>query len=145
MIIDKSLAKYIVFAEDDIINALKKISDNKSRIIFSVTESGELEGILTDGDFRRWLVTQDSINLSQPVSRISNKNFKFAFHTDDPAKIQSYFSNEIEFIPLLDQSRHLVAIACRRSDAIRIGNFAIDADSPAFVIAEIGNNHNGSP
>jgi sialic acid synthase SpsE/sugar phosphate isomerase/epimerase len=144
MIIDKNLSKYIVFAEDDIINALKKISDNKSRIIFSVTESGKLEGVLTDGDFRRWLVTQDSINLSQPVARISNKNFKFAFHTDDPAKIQSYFSNEVEFIPLLDQSRHLVAIACRRADGIRIGDFTIDADSPAFIIAEIGNNHNGS-
>ncbi|MCL6434896.1 MAG: N-acetylneuraminate synthase family protein [Leptolyngbyaceae cyanobacterium HOT.MB2.61] len=144
MIIEKNLAKYIVFAEDDIINALKKISDNKSRIIFSVTESGELEGILTDGDFRRWLVQQDTINLNQPVSRISNKNYKFAHHTDDPEKIQSYFSNEIEFIPLLDNNRHLVAIARRRPDGIRIGNFTIDAHSPAFIIAEIGNNHNGS-
>ena len=78
MIIDKNLSKYIVFAEDDILNALKKISDNKNRIIFSVTEAGVLEGVLTDGDFRRWLVQQDSINLNQPVSKISNKNYKFA-------------------------------------------------------------------
>lgn len=144
MIIEKNLSKYIVFAEDDIINALKKISDNKSRIIFSVTESGELEGVLTDGDFRRWLTQQETINLNQPVSRITNKHYKFAHHTDDPEKIQACFSNEIEFIPLLDQNRHLVAIARRRPDGIRIGNFTIDAHSPTFVIAEIGNNHNGS-
>lgn len=144
MIIDRNLSKYIVFAEDDIINALKKISDNKSRIIFSVTESGELEGVLTDGDFRRWLVTQDNINLSQPISRITNKTFKFAEHTEDPAKIQSYFSKDIEFIPLLDQNQRLVAIACRKQDSIQIGDFTIDTDSPAFIIAEIGNNHNGS-
>jgi sialic acid synthase SpsE/sugar phosphate isomerase/epimerase len=144
MIIDRNLSKYIVFAEDDIINALKKISDNKSRIIFSVTESGELEGILTDGDFRRWLVKQDAINLNQPISRITNKTFKFANDTDDPEKIQSYFSKDIEFIPLLDQNRHLVAIACRRSNTIQIGDLTIDENSPTFIIAEIGNNHNGS-
>lgn len=144
MIIDKNLSKYIIFAEDDIINALKKISDNKNRIIFSVTESGVLEGVLTDGDFRRWLVQQDTINLNQPVSKISNKSFKFASYTEEPAKIQSYFSNEIEFIPLLDKNRHLVAVARRKSDSIRIANFTIDAQSPTFIIAEIGNNHNGS-
>ena len=144
MIIDKNLSKYIVFAEDDILNALKKISDNKNRIIFSVTEAGVLEGVLTDGDFRRWLVQQDSINLNQPVSKISNKSYKFANYNDDPAKIQSYFSNEVEFIPLLDNNRHLVAVARRKLDGIRIGDFIIDVHSPTFIIAEIGNNHNGS-
>ncbi|UAJ72575.1 N-acetylneuraminate synthase family protein [Synechocystis sp. PCC 7339] len=144
MIIDKNLAKYIVFAEDDIITALKKISDNKSRIIFSVTEAGVLEGVLTDGDFRRWLVNQDNINLNQPVSTISNKHYKYANYTEDTGKIESYFSQEVEFIPLLDAQRHLVAIACRRAQELKIGDFVIDHHSPTFIIAEIGNNHNGS-
>lgn len=144
MIIDKNLSKYIVFAEDDIINALKKISDNKRRIIFSVTEAGVLEGVLTDGDFRRWLVTQDTIDLNQPVSKITNKNYKYFDYTEDTNKIQSIFSNEIEFIPLLDKNRHLVAIAYLKADSIRIGNFTIEEKSPTFIIAEIGNNHNGS-
>ena len=144
MLIDRNLSKYIVFAEDSILNALKKISDNKSRIIFSVTEAGVLEGILTDGDFRRWLVNQSTIDLNQSVATISNKNFKYAFFEDDPEKIQSYFSEQIEFIPLLDRNHHLVAIARKRADSIQIGNFTIDAASPTFIIAEIGNNHNGS-
>ena len=144
MIIEKNLAKYIVFAEDDIMTALKKISDNKSRIIFSVTEAGTLEGVLTDGDFRRWLVQQDTIDLSQPVSKISNKHFKSAPHTTDPATLEGYFSREIEFIPLLDDNAHLVAIARRGPSGVQIGHFTIDAQSPTFVIAEIGNNHNGS-
>ena len=98
MLIDRNLSKYIVFAEDSILNALKKISDNKSRIIFSVTESGVLEGVLTDGDFRRWLVGQSTIDLNLPVLKISNKNFKFASFQDDPEEIQTYFSEQIEFI-----------------------------------------------
>ena len=144
MIIEKNLAKYIVFAEDNLINALKKISDNKSRIIFSVTEAGVLEGVLTDGDFRRWLVKQDSIDLNQSVSQISNKKFKFAFFSDDRDKIASYFSEKIEFVPLLDENYRLVAIASCRPKGIQIGNFTIEADSSTFIIAEIGNNHNGS-
>lgn len=144
MIIDKNLSQYIVFAEDDIITALKKISDNKHRIIFSVTEAGVLEGVLTDGDFRRWLVGQDSINLNQPVSKITNKNYKYADHNEDLANIQSSFSHEVEFIPLLDKNRHLVAIASNRPQGLNIGEFVINDQSPTFIIAEIGNNHNGS-
>lgn len=144
MLIDRNLSKYIVFSEDSILNALKKISDNKSRIIFSVTESGVLEGVLTDGDLRRWLVEQNTIDLNQAVSHISNKRFKYASFEEDPEKINSYFSEQIEFIPLLDENDRLVAIAGKRPNEIKIGDFIINNESPTFIIAEIGNNHNGS-
>ena len=69
MIIERNLSKHIVFSEDNLLNALRKISENKSRLVFSVSESGELEGILTDGDFRRWLLEGNQVNLDVPVSR----------------------------------------------------------------------------
>ena len=144
MQIDRNLSQYIVFSEDSLINALKKISDNKHRIIFSVTEAGVLEGVLTDGDFRRWLIEQESTDLNQPVSVASNKHFKCASMGDEPSKIQSYFSQGIAFIPLLDDKGHLVAIAKQEPDGIKIDNFTIDENSPTFIIAEIGINHNGS-
>ncbi|MFP4255054.1 MAG: N-acetylneuraminate synthase family protein [Halothece sp.] len=144
MIIEKNLTNYIIFSEESIVNALKKISDNKSRIIFAVNESGILEGVLTDGDFRRWLVNQETIDLNQPISKIANKTFKFALKGDDPEKIQSLFSQEIEFVPILDENGHLVAIAREQPQGIQIGDFLINSDSPTFVVAEIGNNHNGS-
>jgi len=144
MFIEKIIAKYIVFAEDDIIVALKKISDNKSRIIFSVTEAGVLEGVLKDGDFRRWLVKQDTIDLNQPISRISNKNSQSAFYKEPLEKLQAWFKSDIEYLSLLDENNHLVAIACKRPRSIQIGYFSLSEQSPAFIIAEIGNNHNGS-
>ncbi|MEM6253254.1 MAG: N-acetylneuraminate synthase family protein [Cyanobacteria bacterium P01_D01_bin.156] len=143
MLVDRDLAKYIVFAEDSVLNALKKISDNKSRIIFSVTESGFLEGLMTDGDFRRWLVNQDNIDLNQAVCEVSNKNYKSVSVDADPKQILSAFSAGVEFIPLIDAAGHLVAVARKRPDGVQISNFKIDANSPTFVIAEIGNNHNG--
>ncbi len=144
MIFDKDITKYIVFAEDSIIDALKKLSNNKNRIIFSVLKSGVLEGVLTEGDFLRWLLNQNDIDLNQPVSKISNKHFKSASVNSAINKIQSYFSERITFIPILDSNGHLVAIAKKQPDSIKIGKFKIDAESPTFVIAEIGNNHNGS-
>ena len=146
MIIDKNISRYVVFSDDSLINALKKISDNRSRIVFSITESGVLEGVMTDGDFRRWLVGQSTIDLNQPVHKVSNKHFRFASSSDDHETIRACLSGDIEFVPLLDRSGRLIAIARKRrqSDGIRIGKFDTNADSPVFVIAEIGINHNGS-
>ena len=64
MIIEHNITKYIVFYEDTILHALGKISENEARIIFAVKENGILEGVLSDGDFRRWLVEQKEINLN---------------------------------------------------------------------------------
>jgi len=143
MIIDRNLTQYVVFAEDAILNALRKISDNKSGAVFSVTESGELEGVLTDGDFRRWLLEQRDIDLNLPVSAISNKDFEAVHHRAPSEEIERKFSNRIRFVPLLDDHGHLVAIARDKMAEIRIGSRTIGPEAPCFVIAEIGNNHNG--
>src|SRR5689334_17922449 len=111
MIIDRNIAKYVVYCEDPILNALRRISDNKSGAVFSVTESGQLEGVLTDGDFRRWLVGQREIDLDIPVSAVSNKQFEALNQNARPEDIQSRFNDKIRFVPLLDDRGHLVAIA----------------------------------
>lgn len=143
MIIDRNVAQYVVFAEDAILNALRKISENKSGAVFSVTESGEVEGVLTDGDLRRWLLEQREIDLNLPVSAISNKEFEAVNHRAPPEDIEARFNSRIRFVPLLDDHGHLVAIARDKPAEMRIGSRTIGADAPCFVIAEIGNNHNG--
>lgn len=144
MIIERNLSKFIVFAEDSLLNALRKITENKNRLVFSVTEAGKLEGILTDGDFRRWLLAGNQIDLEVPVSAVSNKDF-FSLPADAThGEIEAAFSDRIAIIPLVDRHRHLVAMAQSQPAELRIGDFVIAADRPAFLIAEIGNNHNGS-
>jgi sialic acid synthase SpsE/sugar phosphate isomerase/epimerase len=144
MQIEKNIGSYIIFSEDSILNALKKISDNKKRMVFTVSSSGVLEGAVTDGDFRRWLLSQESIDLNKPVHLISNKSITFVQETEDPGRIRGMFSDKILFIPIVDQYRHLVAVASNKKEPIRIGRFEISETSPTFVIAEIGINHNGS-
>jgi sialic acid synthase SpsE/sugar phosphate isomerase/epimerase len=144
MQIDKNITPYIIFSEETTLNALRKISDNKKRIIFTVSSSGVLEGVVTDGDFRRWIVAQKSIDLSGPVSSVANKEMVVAFEDEGPEKIQSLMSERVRFVPIVDRQRHLTAVASSQSEPIRLGSFEIVENGPVFVIAEIGINHNGS-
>ena len=83
MLIEKSVQPYIVFFEDTVVSALNKISANKSRIVFAVSENGVVAGSLSDGDFRRWITQQADIDLNIPVAEIVNTNFLFKRIDDD--------------------------------------------------------------
>ena len=70
--IERNFTQFVVFAEDTILSALSKITANQSRLIFVVSESGILQGVLTDGDFRRWIASCGDIDLSRPVTAAMN-------------------------------------------------------------------------
>ena len=145
MIIENQISQYIVLAEDSILKALQKIVNHKGRVIFSVTEFGVLEGLLTNGDILRWLASEQPVDLKQSVSRISNKDFLFVTSQDKSEKIYAYL-DEVLYVPIVDDRGHILAVARKRKpgEGIKIGHFTINAQSPTFVIAEIGINHNGS-
>ena len=50
MIIERNVAKYVIFSDDSLVNALRRISENKAGFVFALTETGIVEGVLTDGD-----------------------------------------------------------------------------------------------
>lgn len=143
MIIDIEYGEYAVIAEESIRNALLKISSNKSKIIFVITDTGLLVGSATDGDFRRWLFKQETINLERQVREIVNPNPVVANIKDSKEHIASLLSHRIAYVPLLDSKGRMVAIAKRRYREIQIENKTISEESQVFIIAEIGNNHNG--
>ena len=144
MIIDKNLRDYIVFSEDCITRALQKIGRNKHRFILAVNQSGVLQGIMTDGDFRRWIVEQKDVSLSQKVENAINRNYEYAYITDSPEQIENRLGEKIAVIPLVDKQHRLIALAKKREPGLYLGEFKLAEDAPVFVIAEIGNNHNGS-
>jgi N-acetylneuraminate synthase len=144
MIIERNFSKYVVFSEDTLLSALKKISDNKRRLIFVVSESGLLEGALTDGDLRRWLISTPDINLHEPVYQIMNRNIRQALVDDPFEKISELINYKHIAIPLVDANKRLVAVAFGSQTEIEISGRIISEEETTFIIAEIGNNHNGS-
>lgn len=144
MIINRDISRFIVYSDESLLIALQKISENKSHLVFSVSSRGNLEGVLTDGDLRRWLLAGNATRLDLPVNAVSNKKFIALSADASDEDINSAFSDRITVVPLLDKRGRIVSVAHQLPLEIKIGSFVVSDDKPSLVIAEIGNNHNGS-
>ena len=141
--IERNFTQFVVFAEDPILTALNKITANKSRLIFVVSEAGILQGVLSDGDFRRWIADSDVIDLNRPVTVAMNPDCVSAPDVSAPAELTGLFSQKVQVIPLLDDHSRVVGVARGGQRQLQLGDRRIGEGEPAFLIAEIGNNHNG--
>lgn len=144
MIIERMLSAYVVYSEDPVLRALEKITANQARVIFCVDAHGHLDGVLTDGDFRRWVAREPSLDLQAPALAAANKAFVSAPADTPPAELSALFRDGVDHVPLLDGRGHLVAIAVNRTNELRIGRHTVAPGAPAVVISEIGINHQGS-
>jgi len=143
MIIQRNIQEYLILADESIHAALDKISKNQNGFVVTITEDGAVEGVLTDGDFRRWTASVNNLDLSIPVCTISKKQPFVTSLRNDPATIAGMFSDEIRWLPIVDHNNHITAIAFAQRSQLSIGEFGIGESFPTFIIAEIGNNHNG--
>lgn len=146
MIIERNVTPLRLNADASVADALRQLDANHQGFILCVDEYGVLAGVLTDGDVRRWLMRQNLVDLSQPVRGILNTECATALDSEPHEVIRRRLTGIIKFLPLLDSRRRLIGVVRRRSlqEGLRIGERTINDDSPVFVIAEVGINHNGS-
>ncbi len=144
MIIERNLERYVVYSEDPLGRALNKITDNKSRIIFCLSQHGILEGVISDGDVRRWIGEHGHVDVDAIALSVANRTFLSAPAATDRAELAALFRPGVDHLPLVDDRGRMVALAIDRADELRIGPLTVAADQPAVIIAEIGINHNGS-
>ena len=144
MIIDGNFSRFIIFEEESLVATLEKINSNKKRIIFLVTESGRLTGAFTDGDLRRQITRGIKFDLGAPIKLFANSDF-FSLPEKAPQElIRKSLNERIAVIPLLDDHGRIVRLAFSDPGELWIGDHPIGDGHPSFIIAEIGNNHNGS-
>lgn len=143
MIVERATAAFRVFWEDPLLVALGKISENRTGHLVVVSADGRVEGVLTDGDVRRWLTRAEGIDLDVAVNRVCNPDFTAMPASAPRADIAARLDARVRLIPLVDSYGHLVSIARTGHADLAIGPRRIADDAPVFVIAEIGNNHNG--
>lgn len=144
MIISKDLQKYVVFLGSTIKETLEHMSANPQRIVFVLSEKGIVMGSVTDGDVRRWLTVADKIDLEVSIDDVMNHNVKTVPVDGDRASYQRLFVRGVECLPLVDEQYRLVQLAFKDFDGVVIAGREISSVSSAFIIAEIGNNHQGS-
>lgn len=144
MILDRDIKKYSISKDASIKEALKKIEMNKNKTIFIVSPSDHIEGSLTDGDIRRWLVSSEKTDLSKSVESIMNTKF-YCIQDRNLRSIDLEIKlKEFSVIPVVDSANKFIKAAINELDIIMIDNNPISRKSPTYIIAEIGNNHNGS-
>jgi sialic acid synthase SpsE/sugar phosphate isomerase/epimerase len=144
MLIYKNISEYVVFERETIFSALEKINANKRRIVFVLADNGILLGSVTDGDFRRWVTSTPDFDVNLTVSEIMNSNVSFSTVDSETNDIHRKFSTSIDVVPIIDSSLRLVSVALQHEDGFVVGGRIISDNNPALIIAEIGNNHNGS-
>ncbi len=144
MIIQSNVESFVLLAHATVLEALIKMSQNKKGFVCAVTERGTIEGVFTDGDFRRWVVNEDQVDINRSVADLMTKEITVAGVDEDPEVIRNLLDSKIHFVPLVNEMGHFVAIAFDEASFMNIEGREISDDSKAFIIAEIGNNHNGS-
>lgn len=139
----KNLSQYLIESSASILEALNKMDSNAEGMLICVDELGILIGVLTDGDLRRHLITNPQLDLTHKVDSIVNRNVIYGKQSDDLSKNSLLLNERVKFLPLIDDSGRCVAIAKGREGYLSISNIKIGPGHPCYLIAEIGNNHNG--
>ncbi len=140
----RNVHDYIIPETESLFSALAKLSETKNKIVFLVNEYGVLTGSFSDGDFRRWVIESKSIDLQQHVAKVANRDFVSLPEDSFAADVGAMFSERIKIIPLVDEEGRLRGVAVPERALFSVGKFNVNSDSRALIIAEIGNNHNGS-
>lgn len=132
---------FLIPASAPLRDALKKIQLNNHGVIFTINENSQVQGVATDGDIRRKLL--EGLTLDAAVSCCINTEFVWATTDVSRESIVKRLNHHVKLIPVLDQHRRLKGVVTREPQQIKIGKHFIGTGR-AYVIAEIGNNHNGS-
>ena len=144
MYIEKINENYLINQNKSVYESIKKIDSNKRGFVLVINNKGHLIGVLTDGDIRRWLTSSENTDMQISVEEICNTDFVFSPKTSVISEIEKLFSDKLIFIPIIDSNNRIDSIAFRDNINYRISTFEISINNPTFIIAEIGNNHNGS-
>ncbi|WAJ71049.1 N-acetylneuraminate synthase family protein [Catenovulum adriaticum] len=143
MVKHRNLLPFVVEVNAKLSSALKKIEQNKHKLVFVVDEKNVLVGCIADGDYRRWSLTQPKIDLSVPVNQVMNSNC-ISFLIDTPtSQLERFLAHTAKVLPLVDQVGHLVEILESGGRFFDVNGRRISEEDPCFIIAEVGNNHQG--
>lgn len=91
-------------------DAIAVIDRNAQGIVFIVDQSNKLLGVLTDGDIRRSLLEENT--LQTRVQLVMNRHFTSCPVETPPEEIALLLNEHIRHIPLVDSEFRLVDYAC---------------------------------
>lgn len=105
--------KYCIDQDKPLVEALKVIDANKQEFVIVTREETKLIGAMTDGDFRRHIISGGNVDVK--VKQIANTGIITIFDNDSIGNAINIFKNEkVKFLPVIDSERNLVNIITKR-------------------------------
>jgi dTDP-glucose pyrophosphorylase/predicted transcriptional regulator len=102
----KKIKKLLVRQNFSIKDAMRQMDKNGEKILFVVNGKRELLGSVTDGDIRRWILSNG--NLRDNVDQIYNRKPRFVKTDYDVKDVKKLMLKErIEQIPVIDEESQL--------------------------------------
>lgn len=143
VILDRTVAPYLVDADATVLEALRRIDANQARVVFLADAHGLVTGSLTDGDVRRWLTAQATPDLSARAAEAARSSFVSVREGTPMDRLADLMGPGIDRVPVLDERGRIVAVATPASRTLAVGRHTIGEGLPSLIIGEIGNNHQG--
>lgn len=92
--------------DDSLISIMKIINKNAMGIAFIIDENKKLCGTITDGDIRRALLNDYSLDTK--VKIILSDNYVYALKDESYDSLMQKISNRIKIIPIVNEEHHIV-------------------------------------
>jgi D-glycero-alpha-D-manno-heptose-7-phosphate kinase len=105
------MEKYQILGKASLREALERIESNHNGVIFIVNEAGIVIGVSTDGDIRRKLLKDGS--LDDPISSCANTNFVWADSSTPREALLKQLDHRIRVIPILSADKQLINVVSR--------------------------------
>ncbi len=100
-------AKHALITEEKTIRqAIEQLNENRLQILLVVSSDQVLLGTVTDGDIRRSIL--NNISLDKPIVRIMNKNPKFIYEGETQKARDLMLKYKLKNIPVVDEARTVV-------------------------------------
>ncbi len=107
--IKEGVKLFLVKEDITVKDAMKKMDEVAEKILFVVNEEMKLSGSLTDGDIRRWILSDG--NLGEKIEKIFNRDpvyVKEDYRIEDVKK--TMIDQKIGWIPVIDETRKVSEI-----------------------------------
>ena len=132
--------KYFVQSSVLVEKALESLTHIHEKTLFVIDQNGKLLGSITDSDIRRGLIESRVTPNKTKVIEVCNTDCKSIKENNISKAI---FDPRYKVYPVIKSNGSVVGVLRNPPNDMVIGNHTVGPDARTFIIAEIGNNHNG--
>lgn len=120
---------FLISEDFRILDVIQRLDVLGKKTLFLVKD-GKLQGAITDGDIRRWILKQGDLNL--PVSAVANFKPRFLWEKDRLSAFSKLKQWELDAIPILNSEREIISIVLRNDKEVGKGKVL---DLPVVIMA----------